>query len=84
MENRPRGRQALERGRDSPEGVSGPRARRGLARGGVRPSSEAGTLRHGARSSSETEICPRDTAADHLVGYCGFLDRGPSFVLGCS
>jgi hypothetical protein len=32
---------SLEQGGGSPEGASGPRARRGLARGGVRPSSEA-------------------------------------------
>jgi hypothetical protein len=83
-ENRPRGRQALERGGDWPEGASCPRVRRRLARGGVTPSSEAETLRRGARSSSETEIRPRGTAADRLVGRCGFLGREPSFVLGCS
>jgi hypothetical protein len=36
-----RGCPALERGGTSPEGASGPRARRNLTRGGVRPSSEA-------------------------------------------
>jgi hypothetical protein len=36
-----RGRPALERGGTSPEGASGPRARRNLARGGDRSSSEA-------------------------------------------
>jgi hypothetical protein len=40
-EIRPRGRPALERGGDSPEGASSPRARRRFARGGVQPSSEA-------------------------------------------
>jgi hypothetical protein len=34
-------RQALERGGDSPEGASSPRARQRFARGGVKPSSEA-------------------------------------------
>jgi hypothetical protein len=40
-ESRTRGRPALERGRVSPEGASGPQARRSFARGGVPPSSEA-------------------------------------------
>jgi hypothetical protein len=55
VETSPGGRQALERGGDSPEGALGPRARRRL---------------HGAAlgSSSETEIRPRDTLADRLVG----------------
>jgi hypothetical protein len=38
----PRGRPALERDGTSPEGASGPRARRNLTQGGDRPSSEAG------------------------------------------
>jgi hypothetical protein len=67
----------LERGGVSPEGASGPRARGRLARGGVRPLSEAEFLRCGAQSSSETEIRPRGTAAVRLVGRCGFLGRGP-------
>jgi hypothetical protein len=73
---------ALERDGASPEGASGPRARRRLARGGVRPSSEAETPRRGALSLNETEIRPRGTAADRLVGRCGFLGRGPFFVPG--
>jgi hypothetical protein len=40
-ETRPRGSRSLQRGGDSPEGALGPRARRRLTRGGVRPSSEA-------------------------------------------
>jgi hypothetical protein len=76
-------------------GVRIPRARRRVARGGVKPSSEAETrLRgvklsseaeapwRGAWSSSETEARPRGTATDCLVGCCGFLGRGPSFALG--
>jgi hypothetical protein len=39
-QTRSRERPALERGGLSPEGASGPRARRSLARGGVWPSSE--------------------------------------------
>jgi hypothetical protein len=70
----------LERGGESPEGASGPRARRRLARGGVRPSSEAEITRCGARSSSEAEIRPRGTAVDRLVGRYSFLGRGPFFV----
>jgi hypothetical protein len=40
-ETHSRGRPALERGGASPEGVSSPRARRNLTRGGILPSSEA-------------------------------------------
>jgi hypothetical protein len=40
-ESHPRGRPALERGGNSPEGASSPRARRNLTRGGDQPSSEA-------------------------------------------
>jgi hypothetical protein len=82
VENHPRGCEALERGGYSPEGASIPRARRSLARGGVGPSSEAETPRHGAWSSSETEVRPRGTATNRLVGRCGFLGRGPFFVPG--
>jgi hypothetical protein len=51
-------------------------------RGGVGPSSEAETPWRGARSSSETEVRPRGTAANLLVGRCGFLGCGPFFVPG--
>jgi hypothetical protein len=70
-ETRPRGCQALERDGESPEGVLDPRARRRIARGGARPSSETEFTRRGARSSSEAGTRPRETAADRLVG------RGP-------
>jgi hypothetical protein len=46
------------------------------------PSSEAEITRRDARSSSEAETYPRDTAVDRLVGRCGFLGRGPFFALG--
>jgi hypothetical protein len=69
METRPSGRQALERGGDSPEGASGPRARWRLTRGGVRP-------------SSEMETRPRGTATGRLVGRCGFSGHGPFFASG--
>jgi hypothetical protein len=67
------GRQALERGGDSPEGALGPRARRRFTRGGARPSSEAEFKWRGAWSSSEAETHPRGTATDRLVGRCGFF-----------
>jgi hypothetical protein len=86
VESRLRGRQALERGggspegasgprarRKSPEGASGPRARRRIAWGGVRPSSEVELTQRGARPSSEAETRPRGTAAGRLVGRCGFF-----------
>jgi hypothetical protein len=73
VENHPSGRQALERGGDSLEGALGPRARRRIARGGARPSSEAEFTRRGARSTSEAETRPRGTAADRLVGCCVFF-----------
>jgi hypothetical protein len=59
-ENRPRRRQPLERGGESPEGALGARARRTVARGGVSPSSEA-------------ENRPRGIAGGRLVGCCGFF-----------
>jgi hypothetical protein len=59
---------SLEQGGDSPEGASGPQARRRLARGCVRPSSVAETPWRGARSLSGTETHSRGTAADHSVG----------------
>jgi hypothetical protein len=40
-------RESLERGRASPEGVTGPRARRSFTRGGDQPSSEAETHSRG-------------------------------------
>jgi hypothetical protein len=73
---RPRTRRSLARGGVRPSSEAD-------ARGGVRPSSEAETSWCGTRSSSETEIRPRGTATDRLVGRCGFLGRGPFFVLGC-
>jgi hypothetical protein len=63
-------------------GLGRSRVRRRLARGGVRPSSEAETPRRGARSSRETEIRPKGIAADRLVGCCSFLGCGPFFVMG--
>jgi hypothetical protein len=63
----------LERGGESPEGASGPRARRGITRGGVRPSSEAEFTRRGIRPLSEVENRPRGTATSGLVGRCGFF-----------
>jgi hypothetical protein len=62
-------------------GVPVPRARRGLARGGVKPSSEAETSWCSAWPSSEAEIRPRGTAAGCLMGRYGFLGRGPFSVL---
>jgi hypothetical protein len=58
----------------SSEAESRLRVRQALERGG--------DLWCGTRSSSETEIRPRGTAADRLVGRCDFLGRGPFFALG--
>jgi hypothetical protein len=63
-----RGSGSLERGGDSPEGVSSPRARRRFARGGVKPSSEAEISWCGTWPSSETEVRPRGAAAGYLMG----------------
>jgi hypothetical protein len=57
-------------------GPGRPRARRRLARGGVRPSSEAEISWCSTWSSSEAETRPRGTTAVCLVGRCGFLGRG--------
>jgi hypothetical protein len=54
----------LERGRISPEGVSGPRARRGLVSAALRPSSEA-------------EFHSRTVGPTALVGHWGHQGRGP-------
>jgi hypothetical protein len=55
-----------------------PRARRELARGAIKPSSEAGVSWCDACSSSETEFCPRGAEASYLMGREAFFD------LGCS
>jgi hypothetical protein len=62
-----RGSRALERGGNSPDGASSPRVRRKLARGGVKPSSEAEVLWCGAWPSSETEVRPRGDEAGYLM-----------------
>jgi hypothetical protein len=49
----------LERGGDSPDGASSPRARRRFARGGAQPSSEVEIRPRGRPPSSEEEIHPR-------------------------
>jgi hypothetical protein len=58
-------------------GPGQPRARRRLARGGVRPSSEAEISWRRTWSSSEVETRPRGTATVCFVVRCGFLGRGP-------
>jgi hypothetical protein len=63
-------------------GLGRPRARRRTARGGVGPSSEAETLRRGARSSSETEIRPRVPRPIVWWVVRGFLGHGLFFVSG--
>jgi hypothetical protein len=75
-----RGAGSLERGGNSLEGALSPRARmsltrgagslerRELARGGVKPSSEAGVWCCGACPSSETEVRSRGTGAACLLG----------------
>jgi hypothetical protein len=50
----------LERGGDSPEGASSPRARRRFARGGVQPSSEEEISWYDACPSSEHRCWPLD------------------------
>jgi hypothetical protein len=54
-----RAREGLERCGGSPEGVTNPRVRRNLTRGGDRPSSERRLIRGGDRPSSEAESHPR-------------------------
>jgi hypothetical protein len=49
----------LKRGGDSPEGASGPRARRRIARGGLGPRARRRLARGGVRPSSEMENRPR-------------------------
>jgi hypothetical protein len=77
-----RTRESLERGGDPPEGAHSPQARRGLARGGVQPSSEEKFRPRGVSSprarwsfggtalgpSSEAEFRPRGAGADRLMG----------------
>jgi hypothetical protein len=57
-----RGRPALERGGTSPEGATGPRARRNLTRGGVQPPSPRARREFASAvscPSSEAEFRPR-------------------------
>jgi hypothetical protein len=53
-----RGRSALDRDGASREGASSPRARRNLARGGVRHSSEAKLCRGGAVPLERSGVLP--------------------------
>jgi hypothetical protein len=61
-------RLALERGGDSPEAASGPRARRRFTKGGVRPSSEVEISWCGVWPSSEAEVLPRGAEAGRSMG----------------
>jgi hypothetical protein len=58
VETHPRGRSALERGGDPPEGASSPRAWRSLARGGVQPSSEVEFRRYSAVPLERSGVSP--------------------------
>jgi hypothetical protein len=51
-------RESLKRGGDSPEVAHCPRARLGLARGGVQPSSEAGFRCYGIGPLERGEVLP--------------------------
>jgi hypothetical protein len=70
-------RPALERGKTSPEGATGPRGRRDLTRGGVRPSSEAEVYKCGVVPLERSGIPPECGWADCLVGRWGHQGRGP-------
>jgi hypothetical protein len=58
VETRLRGRPALQRGGDSPEGVAGPRARQRLTRGGDEPLSEEKPYKHGAVPLEQSRVPP--------------------------
>jgi hypothetical protein len=62
------GRPAPERGRVPLEGASDPRARRNLARGGDRPTSEAELYRGGAVPLERSGVPPEGGWADCLMG----------------
>jgi hypothetical protein len=79
---RSRGSRAASSEAETRSGLPVPRARRRLARGGVKPSSKVETSWCGAWPSSEAEIRPRGTATGCLMGRYGFLGRGPFSVLG--
>jgi hypothetical protein len=77
----PRARGSLKRGRDLPEGLSSPQARRRFARGGVHPwskveihprgmepSSAAKLSWYDAWPSGETEVRPKGAEAGRLMG----------------
>jgi hypothetical protein len=81
-----RGRSALDRDGALLEGVSSPRARRNLTRGGVRPSSEAEPYPRGDRPSSEANlfrcgVVPLERSAAPPEGGLGRLSGG-SWVRG--
>jgi hypothetical protein len=86
---RRRAHEVLEQGGTSLEGASSPRARRDLAQGGDRPSSETEPHPRGDPPSSEAEGCQCDAVplersevppeggwADCLVGRWDHLGRG--------
>jgi hypothetical protein len=80
---RHRGSRTASSEAETRSGVRIPRARRRLARGGIKPSSEVEVPWRSVWSLSEAEARPRGTAAGCVVGRCGFLGRGPFFALGC-
>jgi hypothetical protein len=63
-----RARESLERGGDSPEGVTNPRARRNLTRGGDGPSSEAEPLPRGRPALERGGPRPRGRLALERAG----------------
>jgi hypothetical protein len=75
---RRRAHEALERGGTPPEGVTAPRARRNLARGGAQPPSEAEVCPCSAAPLERSGVLLEGGWAVCLVGRRGYQGRGPS------
>jgi hypothetical protein len=82
-----RAREALERGGTSPEGATGPRARRGLTRGASSPRARRGLTRGASsprarRSLTRGGVPPSSEADPHPRGH-PVLERGGSLLVQC-
>jgi hypothetical protein len=81
-----RARGGLERGGESPEGASGPRARWRIAWGGVRPSSEVENHPRGRQALERGGVCTAwrpvlELGGNSPEGYRGRLVGGPLWFL---
>jgi hypothetical protein len=74
----------LERGGDSPEGTSGPRARQRFSRGGARPSCESETRPRGRQALERGEESPEGYRDRSFGGPLWLLWAVGLSTLGCN